>query len=99
MNPQNTETVELLSEVFGLSEDQFFNECLKLFLDKKLRAIGMELLTLKMKYKIESIKDFEILIQSGKIDKDSSIKEFKYYFLLSKQREFVVKYLEALDNT
>ena len=61
-----------LAEKLNISADEIIRESLKIFLERKLRELKVEIFRIRSKYGISSVEEFEELYKRGEIEEKNT---------------------------
>ena len=97
MQTETNKTLEVLAKEFSLSKDVIIKEGLKIFLERKLREIKIEIFKITGKYKITSVKEFEELYKKGEIEEKDTWGDYQTLDHLEFKRDEIEKLLQTLE--
>ncbi len=79
-----------------LPYDLFLQESSRLFLEKKIKKIRIDILEIAAKYGVSTISEFENLYRQGKIEESQTLDDYKRLDRLEYKKEKIEKLLQEL---
>ncbi|MBM2815823.1 MAG: hypothetical protein HW421_2585 [Ignavibacteria bacterium] len=90
----HTDTIKDISIKLGQAPDLFLNESIRYYLERKLKEYEFELLSMKLKYQINTIEEFENLFFNGTVEESAAMDDFKKFDLFSYRIDEINEYLK-----
>jgi len=79
-----------------LPYDLFLQESSRLFLERKIKKIRIDILEIAGKYGVSTISEFENLYRQGKIEESQTLDDYKRLDRLEYEKEKIEKLLQEL---
>ena len=86
-----------LAEKLNISADEIIRESLKIFLERKLRELKVEIFRIRSKYGISSVEEFEELYKKGEIEEKDTWQDLQRLDHLEFKKEEIEKILKNFD--
>jgi len=86
-----------LAEKLNISADEIIRESLKIFLERKLRELKVEIFRIRSKYGISSVEEFEELYKRGEIEEKNTWQDLQRLDHLEFKKEEIEKILKNFD--
>jgi len=86
-----------LAEKLNISADEIIRESLKIFLERKLRELKVEIFRIRSKYGISSVEEFEELYKRGEIEEKDTWQDLQRLDHLEFKKEEIEKILKNFD--
>ena len=80
-----------------LPYDLFLQESSRLFLERKIKKIRIDILEIAGKYGVSTISEFENLYKQGKIEESQTLDDYKRLDRLEYEKEKIEKLLQELE--
>ena len=90
--------ISKVSELLGIDEDTLEKESLRTYLRKKMMEYKADIIEICRKYGIKSVKEFEELYKSGKLDEKNTLDDFFRLDYLEAQIEKIKAALRELGD-
>ena len=88
---------ETMASKLKLSPRELEHESLTLFLKHRLRLVESQRLSLFQKYGVQTVKDLDALVQSGRIHEEEAFEDYFEFDHLESEREMLLESLKDLD--
>lgn len=90
--------IENTAETLNISRDEMIRESLRLYLERKIRELKIEIFKIRTKYNISSIEEFDEKYKTGEIDEKDSWQEYQQLDHLEFKKEELEKTLENIKS-
>jgi len=87
-----------LAKKLNLSAEEMIKESLKVFLEKKLRELKVEIFKIRSKYGVSSVEEFEELYKKGEIEEKDTWQDLQRLDHLEFKKEEIEKALQNLNK-
>lgn len=91
-----TEYIDSVAETLNLSGEEMIRVSVRFYLEKKIRELKADIYTIRTKYGVSSIEDFDEKYKSGEIEEKDSWQEFQKLDHLEFKKEELEKALAAI---
>jgi len=88
--------IEALAEKLNLSKDEMLRDSLKVFLERKLREIKVEVFKIRTKYGISNVEEFEERYRKGEIEEKDTWQDLQRLDHLEFKKDELEKTLREL---
>lgn len=77
MSVKTEEIIDILSKEFQVSKDEILNQSIKIFIERRLREIEIEILNITKKYNVKSVEEIEERYKDGSLSEAESWKDYQ----------------------
>jgi len=79
--------IEKVAELLTLNKDEALEEGLKALLEKKLRELRAESISIRLKYKVSSLQELDKKINTGELSETDTFEDFTRLDFLESEEE------------
>ncbi len=95
---QTRELIQNIAQDLNLSYDAFLNESVKVFLEKRLKDIRLQIYNIGLKYNITSVEELDNLYKEGKVEELESFSDYTELDRLEYQKDKIERLMEQLSE-
>jgi hypothetical protein len=87
---------ETIAVKLNLSPEELARRSLRVYLEKRLRLVESQLLTLTRQYGVETVTALDALIAEGKLKESAAFEDFFEFDYLESERETLLESLKTV---
>ena len=91
------QTIQSISTEFHLSQETIIQESLKVFLEKKLREIKVEIFKIYGKYRVTSVEALEACFENGSLEEKDALDDYHKLDHLEFKRDEICRLIHELQ--
>jgi len=88
--------LEYLAKDLHMKPETLLRESIEIFLKRKLKVIESELFLLAKKYGVNSVFEFDRMVQEGKFHEEDTFEDYFTFDNLEAERDLIMNHLEKL---
>ena len=89
-------TIEKVSEILNMDADSLEKDCIRDFLNKKIRSVETEIFRIAKKYGIKSIEELDEKLKEGLLEEEYVFEDFKELDYYESEKDKLLKALKEL---
>ena len=97
MTSNAMQTIQTISAEFNISQEAVIQESLKIFLEKKIRAIKSDIFKIYGKYRVTSVEALESLFENGTLEEKDALDDYHKLDHLEYKRDEISKIIQQLQ--